>query len=68
MYYNIKNKIICIVVLGINTLKVKNGKFLGFKSVSVNTDNNCLVAGPIIQIAVYADVTSDTATEPSVGR
>lgn len=50
------------------TLNVKNGKFFGFRSVSVNSDNNCLVAGPIIQIAVYADVTSDTATEPSAGK
>lgn len=50
------------------TLNVKKGKFFGFRSMSVNSVNNFLVAGPIMQIAVYADVTSDTATEPSDGK
>lgn len=43
-------------------LKVKKGKFFGLRSVSVNSDNNVLVKGPIMQRAVNILVTSDIAT------
>jgi len=50
------------------TLKVKNGKDCGLRSVSVSSDSIVLVNGPMMQMAVYIDVTSESTTEPSVGR
>jgi hypothetical protein len=47
---------------------VKNGKDFGFRSVSVSSDKNSLENGPITQMAVYIEVTSDNETEPSDGR
>lgn len=47
---------------------MKKGKDLGHKSVSVSSLKSGLVKGPIMQMAVYIDVTSDMLTEPSFGR
>jgi hypothetical protein len=50
------------------TLNVKKGKDFGLRSVSVSSDKKIRENGPITQIAVYIEVTSDNETEPSVGR
>jgi len=47
---------------------VKKGKDFGLRSVSVSSDKKSRENGPITQMAVYIDVTSDNETEPSVGR
>lgn len=47
---------------------MKKGKFFGLRSVSVSSDKTFLEQGPMIQIAVYAEVTSEKDTEPSEGK
>jgi hypothetical protein len=47
---------------------VKKGKDFGLRSVSVSSDKKSLENGPITQMAVYIEVTSDNETEPSDGR
>lgn len=47
---------------------MKKGKDFALKSVSVSSDKSVRVKGPIMQIAVYIDVTSDIETELSTGK